>query len=323
MPITVNSNAAASAANFHLSRNNAALQKSINRLSSGSRIVQPIDDAGGLAVSMKLESSIVRLSGAQKNVQNATSFLEVQDGILSSAGKILNRMIELKGLSDDVMKNQSDTENYNREFKDLQMQIYDMASLKFNGVSLFATTTTLNGGTAAVFDNLSQNLTLDNTVSVFVSAEGNTGPIVSVSKSLLLSALTINAATLSTGTAYANTLNAAHTGTGGGSAMTFAAEDSTKTINLSEISVGVFTQAIQNIATLRASNGGSMSRLRFAGDEMALQKTNLEAANGRIIDVDIAEESTRLAKYNVLVQASASMLTQANSQTDIALMLLR
>jgi flagellin len=323
MPITVNSNAAASAANFHLSRNNAALQKSINRLSSGSRIVQPIDDAGGLAVSMKLESSIVRLSGAQKNVQNATSFLEVQDGVLSSAGKILNRMIELKGLSDDVMKNQSDTENYNREFKDLQMQIYDMASLKFNGVSLFATTTTVNGGTAAVFDNLSQSLTLDNTVSVFVSAEGNTGPIVSVSKSLLLSALTINAATLSTGTAYANTLNAAHTGAGANSAMTFAAEDSTKTINLSEISVGVFTQAIQNIATLRADNGASMSRLRFAGDEMALQKTNLEAANGRIIDVDIAEESTRLAKYNVLVQASASMLTQANSQTDIALMLLR
>jgi flagellin len=76
-------------------------------------------------------------------------------------------------------------------------------------------------------------------------------------------------------------------------------------------------------ATLRASNGASMSRLRFAGNEMAMQKTNLEAANGRIIDVDIAAESTRLAKYNVLVQASASMLTQANSNTDIALMLLR
>ena len=56
---------------------------------------------------------------------------------------------------------------------------------------------------------------------------------------------------------------------------------------------------------------------------MALQKTNMEAANGRIIDVDIAEESTRLAKYNVLVQASASMLAQANTNSDIALMLLR
>ena len=102
MPLTINTNSAAASANYHLSRNQSALQKSLTRLSSGSRIVQPVDDAGGLAVSMKLESSIVRLGGAQKNVQNATSFLEVQDGVLASAGKILNRMIELKGLSQDA-----------------------------------------------------------------------------------------------------------------------------------------------------------------------------------------------------------------------------
>ena len=321
MPLTVNTNSSAAVANFHLSRNQSALQKSLTRLSSGSRIVQPIDDAGGLAVSMKLESSIVRLSGAQKNVQNATSFLEVQDGVMSSTGKILNRMVELKGLSGDVMKNSSDIENYNREFKDLQMQIYDMAALKFNGVSLFATTTTKTGGTNAIFDNLNQNLAFDNTVSVFVSAEGTAGPIVSVSKSLLLSALTIDTDALTTGKAYITTQqNGNYTA---GDEITYAAESSGKTINLSDISVGVFTQAIQNVATLRADNGASMSRLRFAGEEMALQETNLIAANGRIVDVDIAAESTRLAKYNVLVQASASMLAQANSSSDVALMLLR
>jgi len=314
MPLTVNTNSSAAVANFHLSRNQSALQKSLTRLSSGSRIVQPVDDAGGLAVSMKLESAITRLSGAQKNVQNATSFLEVQDGVMSSTGKILNRMVELKGLSGDVMKNASDIENYNREFKDLQMQIYDMAALKFNGVSLFATTTTKTGGTDAVFNNLNQVLTSDNTVSVFVSAEGNTGPIVSVNKSLLLSALTIDAGTL---------VAAAFSAAGTGNINSFASADNASTINLSDISVGVFTQAIQNIATLRADNGASMSRLRFAGEEMALQETNLIAANGRIVDVDIAAESTRMAKYNVLVQASASMLAQANSSSDIALMLLR
>ena len=68
---------------------------------------------------------------------------------------------------------------------------------------------------------------------------------------------------------------------------------------MSDISVGVFTQAIENIATLRADNGASMSRLRFAGEEMGKQETNLIAANGRIVDVDIAAESTRMAKYNV------------------------
>ena len=80
---------------------------------------------------MKLESKIVRLSGAQKNIENAMSFLEVQDGVLTSATKIMNRMIELKGLSSDVMKNSSDQENYNREFQDLQMQMFDLANLKF------------------------------------------------------------------------------------------------------------------------------------------------------------------------------------------------
>ena len=108
MPLTINTNSAAAKANMHLARNNDMLRKSLNRLSSGSRIVQPVDDAGGLAVSMKLESAITRLSGAQINVQNAISFLEVQDGVMDAAGKIVNRMIELKGLSEDVMKNDSE-----------------------------------------------------------------------------------------------------------------------------------------------------------------------------------------------------------------------
>jgi flagellin len=265
---------------------------------------------------MKMEGSIVRLSGAQKNVQNATSFLEVQDGVLQAAGNIVNRMIELKGLSDDVMKNASDVENYNREFKDLQMQIYDMATLKFNGVSMFASTTSDAAAGNAVFNDINN----DNTVSIYVSADGTSGPTVSVNKSLLLSALTIDASNLGTGTAYLDTLNGNFTGT---QAMSFVAEDSSKTIDITDISVGVFTQALENVATLRADNGASMSRLRFAGQEMAVQETNLIAAKGRITDVDIAAESTRLAKYNVLVQASASMLAQANTSSDIALMLLR
>ena len=94
----------------------------------------------------------------------------------------------------------------------------------------------------------------------------------------------------------------------------FAAVDISEVIDLTDVSVGVFTQAIENIATLRADNGGSMSRLRHASDDVALQKTNMIAANGRIKDVDIATESTNLAKYQVLVQASASMLAQGQHQ---------
>ena len=312
MPLTINTNSAAAKANMHLARNNDMLRKSLNRLSSGSRIVQPVDDAGGLAVSMKLESAITRLSGAQINVQNAISFLEVQDGVMDAAGKIVNRMIELKGLSEDVMKNDSDKDNYNREFQDLQMQIYDMAQVQFNGVSLFA----VRDSDSAVGDTvIIGDLGSDNTVSVFVSAEGTSGPTVSVNKAALLSALTIDAGDLATGQAYQTK--------GTGNVRSFAAADNSEAIDLSAISVGVFTQALENIATLRADNGGTMSRLRFASDNIATTKTNMEAANGRIIDVDVAAESTRLAKYNVLIQASASMLAQANTNNDIALMLLR
>ena len=309
MPLTINTNSSAASANMHLTKNNEMLRKSINRLSSGSRIVQPVDDAGGLAVSMKLESAITRLAGAQTNVQNATSFLEVQDGVLEAAGKILNRMIELKGLSQDVMKNSSDVANYNREFQDLQMQIYDMTSVKFNGVSLFATTS--NAGTAAKFGDLSA----DNTMSVFTSAEGSSGPIVSIGKALLLSALTINAGSLNTAQTFQDENES--------TIYSFAAENISGAIDLNDISVGVFTKALENIATLRADNGASMSRLRFASDNISTTKTNMEAANGRIIDVDVAAESPRLAKYKVLFQASASMLAQANTNGDIAMMLIR
>ena len=312
MALTINTNSSAATATMHLSKNNAALKKSLNRLSSGTRIVQPVDDAGGLAVSMKLESSILRLAGAQKNIQNAQSFLEVQDGILSSAGKILNRMVELKGLSEDVMKNDSDKANYNREFQDLQMQIYDLAQTQFNGVSLFA----VRDSDSAVGDTVIINdLGSDNTLSVFASASGASGPTVSVNKAALLSALTIDTGDLATGQAYQTKDT--------GDVRSFAAADISEVIDLTDVSVGVFTQAIQNIATLRADNGGSMSRLRFASDDVALQETNMIADNGRIKDVDIATESTNLAKYQVLVQASASMLAQANTNTDVALMLLR
>ena len=88
-------------------------------------------------------------------------------------------------------------------------------------------------------------------------------------------------------------------------------------------SVGVITKALENIAFLRAPNGGVHSRLAFNAESLVTQKTNMRAALGRMVDVDMAEETTNLAKYQVLSQASASILAQANANTEIALMLLR
>tara|TARA_E500000178_G_scaffold349686_1_gene407076 strand:+ start:207 stop:1127 length:921 start_codon:yes stop_codon:yes gene_type:complete len=305
MPLHINTNSAAANASYYLSKNNAALQKSLNRLSSGSRITKPSDDAGGLAVSMKLQGTINRLNGVEKNIGNAISYLQVQDGILESAAGIVDRMAELKALSQDVLKNTSDIANYNSEFATLQVQLHQMAQTTFNGVSLFgAGTTAVFGGTTAQ----------DVTVSIYTSATGESGSKVSINKSMLLSALTLTTATPSTSQAWSSGSTA--------SKATFAATSISTAIALADISVGVYTQALQNLATLRAENGGSVSRLQFAQESAAQQRTNLEAAKGRIVDVDIATESTTLAKYNILVQASASMLAQANSSPNVALMLL-
>ena len=316
MPLNINTNAAASSASYHLSKNNAALQKSLTRLSSGSRITQPADDAGGLAVSMKLSGTINRLSGVEKNIDNAISFLQVQDGILDSAGKILDRMAELKALSQDVLKNASDIANYNSEFQNLQVQLHQMSQTTFNGVSLAAGHTTTAGATEVIFGGTDLQ---DNTVSIFTSATGESGSKVSINKTMLLSALTINSGTLASA-AFSTAANGAAAGATG--AFSFAADSVAGTMTLDKVSVAVFTQALQNVATLRAENGGSVSRLQFSKESAAAQKTNLEAANGRIMDVDIATESTRLAKYNILVQASASMLSQANATSNVAMMLL-
>ena len=312
MPLNINTNSAAASASYFLSKNNAALQKSLTRLSSGSRITQPADDAGGLAVSMKLSGTINRLNGVEKNIDNAISFLQVQDGVLESAGKILDRMAELKALSQDVLKNSSDIANYNAEFKNLQVQLYQMSETTFNGVSLFGNYTTANGATEVKFGGSN---TEDITVSIFTSATGESGSLVSINKSMLLSALTID-------TDDANLVSEEYSTKGANGIESFAASTSSGAIELGDISVAVFTQALENIATLRAENGGSVSRLQFSKESAAAQRTNLEAANGRIMDVDIASESTRLAKFNILVQASASMLSQANASPNVALMLL-
>ena len=106
-----------------------------------------------------------------------------------------------------------------------------------------------------------------------------------------------------------------------GSKSLAVASTATK-VSVGELGVSFFTKALENIATLRATNAAGMARLQLAEDHARLTMANLEAANSRIMDVDVAEESTRFAKYNILTQASAAMLSQANQTSATALLLL-
>ena len=129
---------AASYSALSMKRSNNLLTKSLQRLSSGKRIVSPSDDAGGLAVGMKLQSSLKRAAASRLNTQNGVSFLQMQDGVLKVAGEILDRMAELKTFWNDVSKSADDRETYNHEFNELQKELNALKSQKFNGVSLFA-----------------------------------------------------------------------------------------------------------------------------------------------------------------------------------------
>jgi flagellin len=340
MALNISTNTAALKAGIHLAYNTKQLHASMNRLSSGKKLSSPVSDPGSLAVAMKLQSSVNRLAGARNNVQNALSFLEVQDGLLDTVGNIISRMSELKGLgSQDPMKSEQDISSYNNEFKDLQLQLYNISQQRFNGVSLFADTT--NAGDTAKFvkfNGKDQLSTLDHVISIHTSAQGSSGSKISIHKTMLLSALTLNP--------NGGNVNLAGKGTGETGAtsgvwseatndntitpdktnnnyLTLASRSLAGTLNLQQISVGVLTAALENIAFLRAQNGGSQSRLSFNADSLAFQASNMQTALGRIVDVDIAEETMRLSKYNVLSQAAATMLVQANVSTDLALMLLR
>ena len=323
MPLNITTNSAAASASYYLGKNQSALQKSLNRLASGKKIIAPYDDPGSLSVSMKLQASINRLGGAQNNVRNGISFLEVQDGILSFAGRIVDRMAELKGLSSqDPMKSSLDQASYNDEFRDLQVQLYQMSQQTFNGVSLFAQYTTDSTGQPTSTETLFRGDTSrDNTLTLYTSSDGSAGSQVSVHKSTFLSALTIDSSSMNA--SIFGTANKYSTSNTSGTVFSFAASSLGTSFTLDSVSVGVFSKALENIASLRAQNGGTMSRLTFSDEMISQMRTNMKAALGRIVDVDIAEESTELAKNQVLVQASAAMLAQANSTTDVALMLLR
>ena len=249
MSLYINTNSSTAYASFHLGRNNKSLHESLVRLSSGKRINNPGDDSGGLAVSMKLSSSINRLNAAERNLQNAISFIEVQDGILEAAGRIVDRMIELKGMSQDMMKNSFDNSTYNNEFRDLQMQLFDMTNQTFNGVSLFAQYNSEGGNGVFHAMPTTASRAFDNTVSIYTSADGSSGPTISINKSLLLSALTVNTSTLKSSIfSVGTTGNGTVANDRDAKTITFASEEIDTAIDLTKISQWVYSIRFSRIS---------------------------------------------------------------------------
>ena len=273
--MVINTNVAASAASRNLAESTNRLSQSLARLSSGSKIVSPADDAAGLAQVIRFEAQMNRNDAVRANVGNATSFSQTQDGFLQKVQVALDRMSELSVLSQDVTKTNTDRSNYSVEFTQLQNYISDIGTKKFNGVTLFATA--------------GQAVTIDSDAAKFTMNE-----------------IDMTSATAATG--LARIYNAST------SAITTTSNAATALSNIQT--------SIQNLADMRANVGANIQRLNLTDEAVSILNENLSAANSRIKDVDVAQESTVYARQNILVQSGTSMLAQANVLPQSALRLI-
>ena len=160
MALTINTNTSASHAAANLTRSSDLMQKSLMRLSSGSRISAASDDAGGLAVSMKFSASLKRTDAQSANVANALAFLQTAAGSLKSAAAVFERLSELGTLASDVTKASSDITNYSTEYNALVTELSKLTGDTFNGLNLFSSTS--GGGSLTVFlsEDGSQSMTI-------------------------------------------------------------------------------------------------------------------------------------------------------------------
>jgi flagellin len=156
----------------------------------------------------------------------------------------------------------------------------------------------LNSFRSETFNSLSLFSTTTNSKDVYISTRGDSGSSISISSLNLSEAISVGGINL-------------------GEAATTATASS-----ISQVSIGNLTTAISNVASLRATSGATSSRLQFSSDFLATSKTNLQEANSRIMDVDVADEVTNYAKYNVQVYAASAALAQSNLNMGIVLDLL-
>ena len=268
--MVINTNYSALSSGRQLGESQGMLNKSLARLSSGSKLVNPSDDAAGFAVSARFDAQINRTQAAVDNIGNAVSFSQTQDGYLKKVAKALDRMSELSMLALDETKSDTDRGLYNNEFTKLGAFVTASSTRDFNGVSMF--------GSSAI--------------NVTVNSEGTSN-------------FAYSAVDLASSTSY-----------------TAATGSTISTTTLATTALTNVKKAINQLATDRATVGANQAALNMYQEQLGVSKDNLSAANSRIKDVNVADESTTFAKYNILVQAGTAMLAQANASPQSALRLL-
>ena len=269
MPVSLNTNTPATSAVYDLGVSSKNYKRSLDRLSSGSRINTSFDDAGGLAVSMKMNASIRRTDATIANVNNAISFLQTQDGALAVADKLLNRMSELTSLAMDVTKGPDDLGLYNTELGELQEQLHAMLDEEFNGVKLFDP-----GANLPTNDVTTNIIDVAPTKTIVVSENGTQN--IGITQSDLDSISRI--------VGYYN-----------GQAGSMDLSSNANAL----LALDRVDWSIKKLAELRAHNGAQQQQLTSAVSVLSEKKSNMHVAQGRIQDVDVDRESTNLEIHRI------------------------
>jgi flagellin len=272
--------------------NQAVLGQTIARLSSGSRIQGPADDPAGAAETDALNGASGVLGAASTNVQDAISYAQSADGYLGGVASILDRMGELASYAQNPVASASDVSDYQGEFSQLQDQLRSVI-----------------GGTAAQ-----------------IGGTGNPDPGASFDGQPLFGPTASGGMTIDAGQGPGDQVRIPDVDLQTGALQGVIQQDASGNFTLSVTSAGVATSlsnALQQVASGRATLGGAQSSLSAAAASIASQQENTSSASAGISDADVAAESTQLATSNILLQSGAAMLAQANQNAQAVLKLIR
>ncbi len=283
MALSILTNTASLDAQRNLTKTAASLQSNFAKLSSGQRINTAGDDAAGLAISEKMKSQIRSMSQAERNANDGQSMLQTAEGAMNENSGILTRMRELSMQSANGTLGDDERDALNTEFSQLRDEID-----RISNVTEFNGTKLLDGSNT---DGFKFQVGIGNSASDTITAK------MSSMTSAKYGADGIDLTTLDIGK------------TGGQAGAQAALE--------------TLDKAIAATSSSRATLGATQNRLTVTVSNLQSANVNLSAANSRIRDVDVAQESAAMTRNNVLSQAGMAVLSQANQLPSQALSLLR
>jgi flagellin len=280
----INHNMSALYANRELGVTQENVAKGIEKLSSGLRINRAGDDASGLAVSEKMRSQVRGLNQAERNIQNGVSFIQTTEGYLQETQDILHRLRELSVQSANGIYSDEDRMQIQVEVSQLVDEVNRIAShAQFNGMNLLTGAFSREEGSKTMLFQVGANM--DQNEQIFI---GN---------------MTASALGLQNAQGEDGNINIA-------------------TPEQANAAIGSVDEALRQLSKQRADLGAYQNRFEMAAQGVAIASENLQAAESRIRDADMASEMVKFSKDSILSQAGTAMLAQANVRTQSVLQLL-